>query len=76
MVSRAGNRLGGNVCVWRGVLSLGARASLVEITPDPSPQPTQLSVLADTEVPEHDTSLDHTAASSFSFRLAFKGEPG
>lgn len=63
----------GNVCVWRGVLSLGARASLVEITSDPAPPPTQLSVLADTEVPEHDMSLDHADASSFFFLSGIRG---
>nr|KAF6481482.1 peptidylprolyl cis/trans isomerase, NIMA-interacting 1 [Molossus molossus] len=49
----------------------GARASLVEITPDPPPQLVQLSgvALADTEVPVHDMSLAHMATCPFSFHL-------
>lgn len=63
MVSRAGHRL------WWGLLSVRAIASLVEITLDPPPQPTQLSALADPEVPVRDTSLTHTAVSPSSVTL-------
>lgn len=63
--------------MWGEVVpSLGAGASLVEITPGPAPQLTQLSALAATELPVRDVSLDCTAASPFSFYLAFEGEPG